>query len=275
MTKSLFVTCLVLIAASTCIQARSFRYLQDMAANFESPLLGNAESNILDRGEENVEEAAAAATYPSLKQTLHAMGIYFHSGDVNKQFIANLYCSQVRADFIQCVMYDSNNTDAQLIAVEYVVPRATFETFSEDEKKAWHSHNFAGVSGIAAAPEVPADQQNGLWASFINSYGKTVYLLGEDGAFLHGDPQYLFELTDMSQVNMDLVNELDAQVGSSYVDRAASRAGLVSDPIVAGVPDWLVSGQAIRLQRTFVPNINFVATSTEEAVGTMEEQTEM
>jgi len=246
-----------------------------MAANFESPMLGNTESNILDRGEENVEEAAAAATYPSLKQTLHAMGIYFHSGNVNDQFIANLYCSQVREDFIQCLMYDSNNTDAQLIAVEYVVPRATFETFSADEKKAWHSHNFAGTSGIAALPEVPADQQNALWASFINSYGKTVYLLGEDGPFLHGDPQYLFELTDMSQVNMDIVNALDDQVGSSYVDRAASRAGLVADPIVAGVPDWLVSGQAIRLQRTFVPNINFApaVTATEEAVATTEEQT--
>ncbi len=50
---------------------------------------------------------------------------------------ANHYCSHVRKDLRQCLIYDTNEKDARLIGVEFMVPRHVYETLDAEEQKLW------------------------------------------------------------------------------------------------------------------------------------------
>jgi hypothetical protein len=58
-----------------------------------------------------------------------------HSTDPTRAVRAHHYCTHLRPDLHQCVIYDSDKQDARLVGVEYVVPKETFERFDEEEKK--------------------------------------------------------------------------------------------------------------------------------------------
>jgi hypothetical protein len=49
--------------------------------------------------------------------------------------IAYHYCTHLRPNLHQCIIYDSDGPDAKLIGIEYVVPKETFELFEDEEKK--------------------------------------------------------------------------------------------------------------------------------------------
>lgn len=73
----------------------------------------------------------------------------------------------------QCVIYDSDQPDARLIGVEYIISRRLFESLPEEEKKYWHSHVYEVTSGQLVALNVPLAAQNKDAEKIIDSYGKT------------------------------------------------------------------------------------------------------
>ena len=65
------------------------------------------------------------------------------------------YCSHVSGDMRQCVIYDSNKSDARLIGIEYIISGELFQKLPEEEKKYWHSHEFeVGLAFIYWHPSV-------------------------------------------------------------------------------------------------------------------------
>ena len=58
------------------------------------------------------------------------------------QVVAHHFCSHVSGDMRQCIIYDSNKSDAKLIGIEYIISRKLFETLPAEERKYWHSHEF-------------------------------------------------------------------------------------------------------------------------------------
>jgi hypothetical protein len=57
------------------------------------------------------------------------------STDPSQAVIAYHYCTHLRPNLHQCIIYDSDGPDAKLIGIEYVVPKETFELFDDEEKK--------------------------------------------------------------------------------------------------------------------------------------------
>ena len=55
---------------------------------------------------------------------------------------AHHYCTHLNEEVRQCIVYDSNDANARLIGVEYIISRRLFEALPEEEKKYWHSHRF-------------------------------------------------------------------------------------------------------------------------------------
>lgn len=83
----------------------------------------------------------------------------YQSYDRTRHVHAHHYCTHLSPDFHQCVIYDSDERDAKLIGIEYIVsekvhlgfvvsqdlsqsPVQVFETFPMEEKKFWHSHKY-------------------------------------------------------------------------------------------------------------------------------------
>ena len=55
---------------------------------------------------------------------------------------AHHYCSCTNDEVRQCVIYDSADSNARLIGIEYIISRRLFESLPEEEKKLWHSHTY-------------------------------------------------------------------------------------------------------------------------------------
>lgn len=56
---------------------------------------------------------------------------------------AHHFCSHSSSrNLRQCIVYDSDQPDARLIGIEYIIDRDTFARLPEDEKKYWHSREF-------------------------------------------------------------------------------------------------------------------------------------
>jgi hypothetical protein len=99
----------------------------------------------------------------------------FHCGrmDPHMQMEAHHYCKQVNEDFIQCVLFDGNTADSNLIGIEYIISERLFETLPAGEQDFWHPHNYEILSGTLVAPDLPDAAEHAMLKLLMNSYGKT------------------------------------------------------------------------------------------------------
>ena len=79
-------------------------------------------------------------------------------------------------EFTQCVIFDGNTEDANIIGVEYIISEALFESLPGEEKKYWHPHNYEILSGQLILPGVPGVAEKAALAKKLNSYGKTWHI---------------------------------------------------------------------------------------------------
>lgn len=99
----------------------------------------------------------------------------FHCGkhDPSMQMEAHHYCRQVNGEFFQCVIFDGNTEDANLIGIEYIISERLFDSLPPGEQAYWHPHNFEIYSGELVAPGLPDAAEKEMLRFLVNSYGKT------------------------------------------------------------------------------------------------------
>lgn len=78
-------------------------------------------------------------------------------------------------DVNQCVIYDSDETNARLIGIEYIITEKIYKKLPEEEKKYWHSHIHEVKSGELYAPRLPEIAEKELMKKLVHTYGKTVH----------------------------------------------------------------------------------------------------
>ena len=59
-------------------------------------------------------------------------------------------------------MYDSNEKNARLIGIEYMIPKETYLRLDPEEQKLWHSHEFEVTSGMLMLPK-PQESTHEDW----------------------------------------------------------------------------------------------------------------
>jgi hypothetical protein len=116
---------------------------------------------------------------------VRALGMYmvgFHPlvDDPTHPMEAHHYCHQVNEDLAQCVLYDGNTRDSDLVGVEYIVSEKLFATLPATERRLWHPHNYEILSGQLVLPGLPDAVEKTALARKINSYGKTWQLWRSD-----------------------------------------------------------------------------------------------
>ena len=122
----------------------------------------------LERGADLLQTTAPLADFD-----VYVVGFHCAKGDPEMQMEAHHFCKVVNDDFLQCVIFDGNTKDANLIGIEYIVSGDLFETMPEDERPSWHPHNFEVLSGQLVAPGLPEVAEKALMHRLLNSYGKT------------------------------------------------------------------------------------------------------
>jgi len=179
----------------------------------------------------------------------HVCGLHFYSGDMNRQVIAQHYCSHVSRDIRQCVIYDSDKKHARLVGIEYIISSKLFEELTGEERKLWHSHVYEVKSGQLIAPRIPESAEMEVMKGLVGTYGKTWYTWQVDRGdkVPLGIPQLMMAFTADGQAHPQLLAECDAEYGTSSGEKRKSRAEIVSPAIQAGADAWQ-KGEATQLQ---------------------------
>jgi len=160
------------------------------------------------------------------------------------------FCSHVRKDLRQCLIYDSCTPSARLIGIEYMIPKAKYLQLPEDEQKLWHSHEFEVQSGmlILPTPETHrghADKWEKLeteaMSEVVGLYGKTWHTWQVD---IHEDiplgvPKLMGSLTEFEQLNIDeALADRNKRFGVDHRHKREVRKGIEGPGIAENADPW-------------------------------------
>nr|KAJ0198170.1 hypothetical protein LSAT_V11C700352990 [Lactuca sativa] len=125
-------------------------------------------------GDKVVDKSAGMLqTLKPIKQiSQHVCTFSVYSHDMSRQIEAHHYITRLNQDFLQCAVYDSDDSSARLIGVEYIVSDRIFDTLPTDEQKLWHSHDHEVTSGLWVNPRVPEMLHRTELENIAHTYGK-------------------------------------------------------------------------------------------------------
>ena len=159
---------------------------------------------------------------------VYVVGFHCAKGEPDFQMEAHHFCRVVNDDLLQCVLFDGNTRDANLIGIEYIVSGQLFGTLPEEEEPYWHPHNFEVLSGQLVAPGLPEAAEKALMKQLINSYGKTWHTWhtnprgDQPGMELpYGDPKLMWSFNREGECDEALKRDRDQAMG---LDTEAKRA---------------------------------------------------
>jgi len=177
----------------------------------------------------------------------HLCGFHFYSHDMTRQVEAHHYCSQLNEDFRQCLIYDSPDSKARLIGVEYIISQRLFDGLPEDEKKYWHSHVYEVKGGLLVMPmpsltpsPVVSSMEKTVMQKLIVTYGKTWHLWQIDlGHKLPlGPPQLMMAFTGDNQVKHELIVNRDQTFNVDTSKKREERQTIEGVPHQKGIDIW-------------------------------------
>jgi len=159
-----------------------------------------------------------------IQQRLCAFHFYAH--DMTRQLEAHHYCGCQNEEMRQCLIYDSDESDARLIGIEYIVSEELFLTLPDEEKPMWHSHEFEVKGGYLFMPGVPGPIQRKDLEKVCKSYGKTIHFWQVDrGDNLPlGIPQVMMALTRDGQLFDHLAQDVEKRYGVDFLEERKNRA---------------------------------------------------
>ncbi|KAK9832660.1 hypothetical protein WJX81_008441 [Elliptochloris bilobata] len=201
-------------------------------------------STILEAGTSLLQKFA-----PTKKISQHVCAFHFYAHDMTRQVEAHHYCSCANDEFRQCVIYDTDQPNARLIGIEYIISRRLFEGLPADEKKFWHSHQYEVISGQLVAPGVPTMAETLEMQRLVDTYGKTFHTWQVDrGDQLPlGPPHLMMAFTADGQLNPALLEARDKRLGVNTAELREKRKSTIkpTDNIAAGANHWeqLVGGK--------------------------------
>jgi len=139
----------------------------------------------------------------------HLCAFHSYANDRSRIVEAHHFCSHVSDKMFQCTIYDSDQSNARLIGVEYVITHDLFKSLHKDEKKLWHPHVYEIKSGLLVAPRLPYIADDIHAQQLLNTYGKTYHMWQVDrgDALPLGEPQLMASFTKDGQIPEAMVQE--------------------------------------------------------------------
>jgi len=199
---------------------------------------------------ENILETGAAAVQnfaPTQRLCAHLNAFHTYASEPGRHVEANHYCAHLNEDVRQCLLYDSDQANARLIGIEYMIKPHLYETLDSEERKLWHSHVFEVKSGMLFMP-APKAVPDAVWEiaetkemeEVVELYGKVYHLWQTDrGDQLPlGEPQLMTSFTARDQFTFDKsVGERDRKFGIDSKKKAEKRA-YIKEPEIHPDADW-------------------------------------
>jgi hypothetical protein len=165
----------------------------------------------------------------------YVVGFHCAKGQPDLQMEAHHFCKLVNAEFLQCVLFDGNTADANLIGVEYIVSERLFQGLATDERSYWHPHNYEVFSGELVAPGLPLAAETALMKLLVNSYGKTwhtwhsaSYRAHPGAALPLGDPMLMWSFNREGECDPALREDRNRTMGVDPEHKKVHRSRLLA-----------------------------------------------
>ncbi|NYD40542.1 DUF1264 domain-containing protein [Nocardioides panaciterrulae] len=176
------------------------------------------------------------STTPLRGFDVYVVGFHCPKDEPHEQMEAHHYCKVVNDDLLQCVLFDGNTKEANLIGIEYIVSGRLFDTLPESEKDYWHPHNYEVFSGELVAPGLPDAAETAFMKQLVNSYGKTWHTWHtgrHDGAPGHdlplGDPMLMWSFNREGECEESLKDDRNRLFGIDPEKKAEQRQAAYLD----------------------------------------------
>ncbi|XLT06428.1 hypothetical protein HN51_045177, partial [Arachis hypogaea] len=143
----------------------------------------------------------------------HVCSFTIYSHDMSCQIETHHYCSRLNQDFLQCAVYDSDDANARLLGVEYIISDRIFEDLPDEEKMLWHSHAYEVKLGLLISPRVPEMIAMPELENLAKSYGKFLSSIKLRDRVPLGAPTLMMSPQGVKPgvVRPDLVHQRDAK----------------------------------------------------------------
>ncbi|XP_019166769.1 PREDICTED: oil body-associated protein 2C-like [Ipomoea nil] len=109
---------------------------------------------------------------PIKEMSQHACTFAIYSHDMSRQIETHHFITRINQDFLQCAVYDSDQSHARLVGVEYIISDKLYEGLPVDEQKLWHSHAYEIKSGLWVNPRIPEMLGRSELENLAKTYGK-------------------------------------------------------------------------------------------------------
>lgn len=109
---------------------------------------------------------------PIKHMSQHVCTFALYSHDLGRQLETHHYISRLTEDFLQAAVYDSDQPNARLLGVEYILSDRLYEGLPAEEQKLWHSHAYEVKTGLWIHPELPEMVARPELESLAKTYGK-------------------------------------------------------------------------------------------------------
>ncbi|KAK7306452.1 hypothetical protein VNO77_44393 [Canavalia gladiata] len=193
--------------------------------------------HVLDKGAMMIQSLD-----PIKQMTQHVCSFAIYSHDMSRQIPTHHFCTRLTNSFYQCAVYDSNRSDARLLGLEYIVPDHTFETFSPEEQKLWHSHAYEIKSGLWMNPRVPEIIGTSELENLAKTYGKfwCTWQVDRGDRLPMGAPALMMSPQAVSPgvVRPELVHERDAKYNISSESLKSSRLEIPEPDMINPMADY-------------------------------------
>ncbi len=166
---------------------------------------------------------------------IYVAGFHPARDDPSMQMEAHHFCRQVNQDFLQCILFDGNTADANLIGIEYIISEKLFAELPEAERAYWHPHNFEILSGTLVAPGLPDIAEKAMLTLLMNSYGKTWHTWhtgrhdqpGSGHPLPYGDPMLMWSFNRDGEMDEALKRHTAEALEIDFDDKRRQRQDLV------------------------------------------------
>ncbi|XP_043701865.1 oil body-associated protein 2A-like [Telopea speciosissima] len=209
-------------------------------------------SQMLDKGAQMLQSIKPVK---QMKQHVCTFAMYSH--DMNRQIETHHYVTRLNQDFLQCAVYDSDDSTARLIGVEYIISDRIFENLPPDEQKLWHSHAYEIKSGLWVNPRVPEMLQKTELRNLAKTYGKfwCTWQVDRGDVLPLGAPALMMspQEVNLGMVKPELLHKRDSKYKLSSDDLKKSRVDIEEPEMINAVADyWKHSGKgfAVDIEQT-------------------------
>ncbi|RDA84067.1 hypothetical protein CP532_0782 [Ophiocordyceps camponoti-leonardi (nom. inval.)] len=161
----------------------------------------------------------------------HLNAFHAYADDGSRSVETNHYCGHVNDDVRQCLLYDSDESNARLIGIEYMITKRLYEKLPQEERRLWHSHVYEVKSGMLVMPNrnVPSRAwdlaETREMRQVVTLYGKAYHLWQTDrgDALPLGEPRLMTSFVADGQLPWEEVERRDGRLGTDYRAKREAR----------------------------------------------------